>query len=101
MPKNQGERYPVYSLALQKNWKRIEETLAHPAIAELGYVDGQELRNDLLNLRNGICPYHLVRLLKAVSLEFWIRDAASRGVITLSAGSAPMKRLRFAHCTTA
>jgi asparagine synthase (glutamine-hydrolysing) len=90
-----------YSLALQKNWKRIEETLAHPAIAELGYVDGQELRNDLLNLRNGICPYHLVRLLKAVSLEFWIRDAASRGVITLSAGSAPMKRLRFAHCTTA
>jgi asparagine synthase (glutamine-hydrolysing) len=70
-----------YSLALQKHWGKVEEALDHPVSSALHYLDGEQLRADLLRVRSGHCPLHLVRLLKALSLELWLRDAISRGII--------------------
>lgn len=70
-----------YSLALQKHWQRVEGVLRAPLISDLQLVNRDELRQDLVDVRNGHCPLHLVRLLKALSLEFWLRDVTSRGII--------------------
>lgn len=71
-----------YSLALQKHWNRVNHALASPLVSHLGYIDRNKLHDDLLDVRNGHCPFHLVRLLKALSLELWLQDAGSRGIIS-------------------
>lgn len=70
-----------YSLSLQKDWNKVEQALDHPVTSALHYFDGEKLREDLLRVRAGHCPYHLVRLLKALSLELWLRDVISRGIV--------------------
>src|SRR5262249_8601277 len=79
--KTKASAVPSYSLSLQKHWNKVEQELDHPVSSALNYVDGEELRADLLRVRNGHCPFHLVRLLKALSLELWLRDVISRGII--------------------
>jgi asparagine synthase (glutamine-hydrolysing) len=71
-----------YSLALQKHWNEIERVLDRPFCAALHYVDAKKLKADLQMVRNGHCPIYLVRLLKALSLELWLRDVVSRGIIS-------------------
>lgn len=80
-----------YSLALQKHWSRVDHALSSPLVSHLGYVDRNKLRDDLIDVRNGHCPFHLVRLLKVLSLELWLQDVGSRGII-----SAPTYVLRNA-----
>jgi asparagine synthase (glutamine-hydrolysing) len=70
-----------YPLTLEKHWNRIEDCLSSSFISDLGYVDDNKLREDLVALRNGQVPLHLVRLLKALSLEFWLRDVTARGIV--------------------
>jgi hypothetical protein len=53
-------------------------------ISALGYVDGHGLRSDLIQVRNGRIPEYLVRLLKALSLELWLRDIANRNLVAFS-----------------
>jgi asparagine synthase (glutamine-hydrolysing) len=69
------------SLALQKHWGRIEEVLVSPLISQFEYINRDELRKDLISVRNGHCPIYLIRLLKALSLEYWLRDVVLRRVI--------------------
>lgn len=78
-----------YSVALQKHWDRVEEVLVSPLISRFEYIDRKELRKDLFGVRNGHCPIYLVRLLKALSLEFWLRDLTSRGIIALPHDVSP------------
>jgi asparagine synthase (glutamine-hydrolysing) len=73
-----------YALALQKHWAGVEEVLRRPMISALGYVDGHGLRSDLIQVRNGRIPEYLVRLLKALSLELWLRDIANRNLVAFS-----------------
>lgn len=70
-----------YSLSLQKEWSKVEKALDDPVSSALQYIDGEKLREDLGRVRTGHCPYHLVRLLKALSLELWLRDVISRGFV--------------------
>jgi asparagine synthase (glutamine-hydrolysing) len=70
-----------YSLSLQKDWSKVEQALDRPVTSALHYFDRENLREDLLRVRAGHCPYHLVRLLKALSLELWLRDVISRGIV--------------------
>jgi asparagine synthase (glutamine-hydrolysing) len=77
-----------YSLALAKHWKKVEEAFDHPVTSVLHYFDVHKLKQDLMAVRNGHCPFHLVRLLKALSLELWLRDVISRGIVTAPDGCA-------------
>jgi len=76
-----------FSLTLEKHWDKVEQSLISSLSSSLGYVDGIELRADLLKLRNGQVPLHLVRLLKALSLEFWLRDLDARGILAIRPSS--------------
>jgi asparagine synthase (glutamine-hydrolysing) len=70
-----------YCLALQKHWDKVTPVLDQPVTSDLDYFDSNKLKLDLMALRNGHCPFHLVRLLKALSLELWLRDVISRGIV--------------------
>src|SRR5581483_271415 len=70
-----------YSLALQKHWNKVKEALEHPIASDLLYFEADKLKLDLIAVRNGHCPFHLVRLLKALSLELWLKDVISRGIV--------------------
>jgi asparagine synthase (glutamine-hydrolysing) len=77
-----------YSLALQKHWQKVEEALQHPITSDLHYFEADKLKLDVMAVRSGHCPLHLVRLLKALSLELWLRDVISRGIVAAPDRSA-------------
>jgi asparagine synthase (glutamine-hydrolysing) len=71
-------------VTIEKHLDKIEAMLQSPLSARLGYLDQTHFHTALLTLKNGKIPRHLQPLLKALSLEFWIRDLADRGVIAVS-----------------
>jgi asparagine synthase (glutamine-hydrolysing) len=77
-----------YPLTLQKHWWRVEHALSQPLSSLLGYIERDALYEDLAQLRDGIVPLHLVRLLKALSLELWLRDVQKRGIVNIPPLSA-------------
>lgn len=72
-----------HSVALDQHWNTIDALFSSPLLADLGYVLKEGIREALVALRNGQAPRQAVRLLDAVSLELWLRDAQHRGVIRL------------------
>jgi len=84
-----------YSMTLQKHWQQIENVLLSPLGSRLGYFERDDLYLDLVKLKNGVVPIHLVRLLKALSLELWLRDVAARGVIYIPSLSTATVRRRL------
>jgi asparagine synthase (glutamine-hydrolysing) len=70
-----------YSLTMQKHWDKVE-SLFHASFSSVfGYIDANLLREALLALRNGHVPPDFTRLLKALSLELWLRDVCARGLL--------------------
>jgi asparagine synthase (glutamine-hydrolysing) len=70
-----------YSLTMQKHWDRVE-CLFHSSLSSgFGYTDRNLLREALLALKNGQVPPDFTRLLKALSLELWLRDMCGRGLL--------------------
>lgn len=79
-----------YSVALERNWAQIESLVSEPLIARARYVNQKEFYAALLRMRNGQLPKYFLRLLKALSLELWLRELNSRGVIAIDPkGFAP------------
>ncbi len=71
-----------YSITLNKHWSEIEQLLKSPLISEAGYIKRDEFRQALVDMRAGNLSPHYVRLLRALSLEVWLRDVVERGVIS-------------------
>jgi asparagine synthase (glutamine-hydrolysing) len=76
--KQVGARTPLR--ALQRNWHCLETAFQHPLISSLGFVNPGRFRERLLDARNGK-EIHIARILKAISLEFWLRDVIRRKVV--------------------
>ena len=72
-----------YPITLEKHWQRVEQILTSPISSDLGYVDASKLRLDLASLKHGRIPTYLVRLLKALSLEFWLRESEARKILAI------------------
>jgi asparagine synthase (glutamine-hydrolysing) len=70
-----------YCTSLEKQWKRIDELYISPCSARLGYVERDQIHAALLGFKNGDVPFYVVRLLRALSLEVWLRDLTARGVL--------------------
>ena len=68
---------------MEKHWDRVEQALSSSVAAHLGYISGNNLRVALLAMKNGQLPKYLVRLVNAISLEFWLRDVQGRGIVDL------------------
>src|SRR6266704_2163012 len=79
--KSAGGRSIVVSL--QKHWNRLENIVTSPFISRLGYVNQAQFYTSLLVMKNGSMTLDCTRLIRALSLELWLRDAITRQVISL------------------
>jgi asparagine synthase (glutamine-hydrolysing) len=77
--KAQSTRY--FCRTLDKHWSEIKSAYISPASADYGYIDRDRILEALLKMKNGHFSHYSMGLLNALSLEFWLRDVESRGVI--------------------
>jgi asparagine synthase (glutamine-hydrolysing) len=70
-----------YSVSLEKHWDTVERMFASPLSCRLGYLDRHKVCVSLAAMKNGQMPTHSLRLLKALSLELWLREVATRGIV--------------------
>ena len=86
--KQLSARGPV--LVLEKHWDELQSIYETPLSASLGYIQEAELLKTICDARAGkIVP--MVRVLWTISLEYWLRDLARRGL--LDAAAVPLSSL--------
>jgi asparagine synthase (glutamine-hydrolysing) len=73
-----GARTPV--VVLDNNRRELQMIFDRPLSATLGYIDRDRLLQTLHAALGGQ-TVHVVRLLRTISLEFWLRDISARGLI--------------------
>jgi asparagine synthase (glutamine-hydrolysing) len=74
-----GARTPV--VALQAHWGQIHAAFGAPLSSTRGYVDRMRFLEALQASKNGQ-SVHMLHLLRTISLELWLADMTSRGLIT-------------------
>lgn len=74
-----GDRY--YLRVVEKHWDEIHTIFTDPHTARLGYIDKIEFQRTLRSLKHGQISPRLFQLVKALSLEFWIRNLESRQIV--------------------
>jgi asparagine synthase (glutamine-hydrolysing) len=67
-------------LALERDWKELDEFLRSSVVSRCGYVDQSAFRDAANSAKQGNAPY-LLWLLQTLSLEFWLRNALQRRLI--------------------
>jgi asparagine synthase (glutamine-hydrolysing) len=80
-------RTPV--LAIGNSWKELEGIFSQSLSSALGYVDGARF---LSAVRAGIdgSAIHIVRTVRTISLELWLRDMTARGVLRVPQPAAQL-----------
>jgi asparagine synthase (glutamine-hydrolysing) len=73
-----GARTPV--VAVEKNWEELRTAFESPISSQLGYIDHRRFLEGLLAAKSGQ-EIHIVRMLRTISLEFWLRNLADRGLL--------------------
>jgi asparagine synthase (glutamine-hydrolysing) len=73
-----GMRTPV--VALERNWEQLRRAFDSPLSSDLGYVNPSSFLEHLEEARNGK-DIHTVRMLRTISLEFWLRDLRLRRLL--------------------
>ncbi len=86
-----------YMIALEKQWGELDRLLTVSLTAQLGYVDGEHLRQALRAMKNGKVFSQPVRLLRWPSLELWLRNALAKGVIRVPLRSVPSPSIGTVH----
>lgn len=79
-----GARTPVVSL--EKNWGQLCCAFSSALSSRLGLVDHSCFMEQLHAARNGKA-IHTARMLRTISLEFWLRDLDSRHLMDVGAPS--------------
>ncbi len=78
--KQLGARTPI--VALEKNLPQVEMVFRQSLSSKLGFVNGDRFLETLNAARNGK-EINITKMLKTVSLEFWLRDLASRHLVNI------------------
>lgn len=73
-----GARRPI--LTLGNHLAELERLFESPISSELGFVDGEKLMESFRGAMHGK-DIHIVRLLRTVGLEIWLRDLSSRNLL--------------------
>jgi asparagine synthase (glutamine-hydrolysing) len=81
------------ALMLDQHWAEIQAAYRASISSRLGYVDDGELLRTVSDVRAGKTTA-LVRVLWTISLEFWLRDLAQRGLLELPASQLPAAHKR-------
>jgi asparagine synthase (glutamine-hydrolysing) len=71
-----------YCVTLVKHWEMIESMFLSSISSRRGYVNDTRICETLLGMKNGHVPPNYLRLLRALCLEVWLRDAEARGIIS-------------------
>ncbi len=88
--KQVGQRTPM--LLLEKYWDELQDIFQTPLSSRLGYIHESQLLKTICDTRAGKST-PLVRELWTISLEYWLRDLAARGLLASPAASAlPFKQ---------
>jgi asparagine synthase (glutamine-hydrolysing) len=94
--KQVGARTPI--LILEKHWDKLQNIYETSLSSGLGYLHEDRFLNVISDARAGkIVP--LVRVLSTISLEYWLRDLAGRGLIHAPANSSSLARQRELQTT--
>ncbi len=72
-----------YSVTLERHWSKVEDLFRFPVSSHLGYVTRDRIHETLLAMKGGQIPTCVFRLLRAISLEVWLRNAEDYGVISI------------------
>jgi len=69
------------ALALQKHWQFIETLFRTPLSSRFGFIDHDTFQRALSQGKHGQLP-SIVNLLRALSLELWLRQVVECGVVS-------------------
>jgi|GraSoiStandDraft_25_1057303.scaffolds.fasta_scaffold1289419_1 hypothetical protein len=69
--------------SLENSWSELDTLFIAPLSARLGYINQIRLREGLRAAKNGDAP-QLVRLLRAICLELWLRSLVERGLLRMT-----------------
>jgi asparagine synthase (glutamine-hydrolysing) len=70
-------------VTITKHWNEVQNLVTHPISARLNILDQAALRAQMANIKHGQLPGRVAGLLKALSLEIWLRNAIAHGVLSL------------------
>jgi asparagine synthase (glutamine-hydrolysing) len=84
--KQVGQRTPM--LILEKSWNELQDILQTPLSSRLGFIHEAQLLKTICDARVGKST-QLVRVFWTISLEYWLRDLAARGLLA-SSSAAPL-----------
>jgi asparagine synthase (glutamine-hydrolysing) len=70
------------AITCEKHCHTVENLLIAPLCSELGFVDARRVREAFLAAKNGRLPDYF-RLIRALSLEIWLRDTVASGVVSV------------------
>jgi len=87
--KQVGARTPA--LVLEKNWDELQNVYETSVSSRLGYVHEDRFLNVISDARAGK-TVPLVWVFGAISLEYWLRDLAERGLLDSPAASSSLAR---------
>jgi asparagine synthase (glutamine-hydrolysing) len=84
--KSTSYRTPL--LGLEKHVDELRLAFESPLISDLGYVGKTRFIEAFEAARNGK-PIHIVRLMRTVSMEFWLKELCERGLLGLDGAREP------------
>jgi len=88
--KQVGQRTPM--LILEKSWDELQNIFQTPLSSRLGFIHEARMLETINDTRAGKST-PLVRVLWTISLEYWLRDLAARGLLSPPGASAlPLKQ---------
>lgn len=76
-----------YAVTLEKHWDTVSDAFRSSLSGPFGFIEEQPILMALEAMKGGQMTMDYVRLLKALSLEFWLRDAQARGIIAPPPGA--------------
>jgi hypothetical protein len=74
-------------LILEKYWEELDSIYQTSLSSRLGYIHEARLMKTICDARDGK-SVSLVRVLWTISLEYWLRDLAARGLLDPPAASS-------------
>ena len=80
-----------FSLTLEKHWQEVEDIFRCPLSSSLGYLDREQMARALLSTKRGQNSPYLLRQLRALSLEIWLRQAQAHSVISIPFSSSQVR----------
>jgi asparagine synthase (glutamine-hydrolysing) len=89
--KQVGARTPA--LVLENHWDELRNIYRTPLSSHLGYVHGDRFLKLISAVRTGQ-TVSLVRVLRAISLEYWLCSLAGRGLLDAPVASSALARPR-------